>query len=91
MPYFDGTGPLGRGPLTGRGFGPCGDGYGFGFGRRGRGRGFGGGFFGFGRGYGRGYGMRPLTSAEEKEVLEDYRDSLKEELSAVDKELEGLE
>lgn len=35
MPYFDGTGPLGNGPLTGRGLGFCG------FGRR----------MGFGRGY----------------------------------------
>ena len=35
MPYQEGTGPLGRGPLTGRGFGPCG---------RGLRRGFGGGF-----------------------------------------------
>ena len=35
MPYQDGTGPLGRGPLTGRGLGPCGKGF-----RRGFGRGF---------------------------------------------------
>ena len=26
MPRFDGTGPMGRGPMTGRGFGPCGRG-----------------------------------------------------------------
>ena len=32
MPRFDGTGPLGFGPMTGRGFGPCG--YGRGYGRR---------------------------------------------------------
>ncbi|MCD6307771.1 MAG: DUF5320 domain-containing protein [Candidatus Latescibacteria bacterium] len=25
MPWFNGTGPRGRGPLTGRGFGKCGD------------------------------------------------------------------
>ncbi len=24
MPRFDGTGPMGHGPRTGRGFGPCG-------------------------------------------------------------------
>ena len=36
MPGFDGTGPLGYGSLTGRGFGPCGCGM-----RRGYGRGFG--------------------------------------------------
>lgn len=23
MPNFDGTGPLGKGPMTGRGLGPC--------------------------------------------------------------------
>lgn len=36
MPKFDGTGPRGEGPMTGRGFGPCGGGFG-----RGNGRGFG--------------------------------------------------
>ncbi len=53
MPFGDGTGPDGRGPVTGRGLGPCGDGTpryaGWG---RGRGR-FGGrgrGFFGWWRG-----------------------------------------
>jgi len=59
MPGFDGTGPLGQGPGTGRGLGPCGAGVrwfprfwgrGFGFGR---GRGF---AFGRGRGFGRGWG-----------------------------------
>lgn len=41
MPRFDGTGPNGQGPRTGRGMGPCGGGmrcggcgYGFGFGGR---------------------------------------------------------
>ena len=34
MPRFDGTGPMGYGPKTGRGFGPCGMGYGRGYGRR---------------------------------------------------------
>ena len=42
MPGFDGTGPSGLGPRTGRGMGPCGRGLGF---RRGYGRGM-----GFGRG-----------------------------------------
>jgi len=57
MPGQDGTGPLGLGPLTGRGFGPCGWGI-----RR-----------GFGRGYGRGFGFRrqvTLTKEEEKKILE---------------------
>jgi hypothetical protein len=34
MPRFDKTGPFGMGPMTGRGFGPCGFGGGFGFGYR---------------------------------------------------------
>ena len=33
MPKFDQTGPLGEGPLTGRGFGPCKGGSRAGFGR----------------------------------------------------------
>lgn len=33
MPNQDKTGPMGQGPMTGRGFGPCGGGY-RGFGRR---------------------------------------------------------
>ena len=33
MPRFDGTGPMGAGPMTGRGMGPCGRGFA-------RGRGF---------------------------------------------------
>jgi len=32
MPTQDGTGPQGKGPLTGRGLGPCGCGLGRGFG-----------------------------------------------------------
>jgi len=34
MPRFDSTGPLGQGPRTGRGLGPCGRGYGYGYGYR---------------------------------------------------------
>jgi hypothetical protein len=33
MPKFDGTGPRSEGPLTGRGMGPCGSGFGGGYGR----------------------------------------------------------
>ncbi len=38
MPQGDQTGPMGQGPLTGRGLGSCARGFGF---RRGFGRGFG--------------------------------------------------
>lgn len=87
MPLFDRTGPSGQGPLTGRGTGPCGGGLGgrFGFGRGSKlGRGFGRGL-GLGRGFGF-FGRAP-TESEEKELLEDYKKDLKQELSAVDKEL----
>jgi predicted DNA-binding protein (UPF0251 family) len=70
-PGFDGTGPMGAGPMIGgaRGFcNPAFAGYGpvygggFGYGRSyGQGRGFRRGFgpgFGWGRGYGRGFGWR---------------------------------
>jgi ferredoxin len=33
MPRGDGTGPMGKGPFTGRGMGRCGDGIGMGHGR----------------------------------------------------------
>ncbi|HDR15608.1 MAG TPA: hypothetical protein ENN79_09055 [Desulfobacteraceae bacterium] len=51
MPGFDGTGPAGYGPMTGRGRGYCAPGYGGAF-RRGFGGGFG---YGRGRGFGRGW------------------------------------
>ena len=59
MPGGDGTGPMGRGPMTGRAAGFCAEqstpgsttpGYGQGFGR-GRGRGIGRGYWGHGRGF----------------------------------------
>ena len=67
MPRGDGTGPMGMGPMTGRGAGYCagfsvpgymnaGPGWGY---RSGFGRGFGPGFGpGYGRGWGRGFGRR---------------------------------
>jgi len=76
MPGFDGTGPMGAGPMTGgaRGFcNPAGAAYGprygggFGYGRGlGRGRGFRGGFgpgLGMGRGYGKGLRGRAFYPA----------------------------
>ncbi len=67
MPGGDRTGPMGAGPVTGRGAGYCAGynmpGYmnpvwGRNFGQGGFGRGFGRGFgMGFGRGFGRGRGM----------------------------------
>ena len=70
MPGFDRSGPMGAGPMTGRGLGRCtpqgrqmlaGGGYGAGYGfGRGGGRGFGrGGGRGWGRGFGYGAGYGP--------------------------------
>ena len=78
MPGFNGTGPLGGGPMTGRGFGPCG--LGLGWRRR----------FGAGRGMGRYFTWSwPKTEEEEKEALAEYKKALQEELQDVEKELGG--
>ena len=79
MPLFDGTGPQGFGPQTGRSMGPCGDGYGYG--RRG---------FGFGRrGYGRGRGFRFWSASPSKvdikKDLDQYQKDLEEELDIVER------
>ncbi|MCK4539826.1 DUF5320 domain-containing protein [Candidatus Parcubacteria bacterium] len=60
MPYRNGTGPEGKGPKTGRGLGPCGDGT-----PRGNGRGLG---LGRGRGkpIGRGLGRNTDNNSEIK-------------------------
>jgi hypothetical protein len=64
MPGFDGSGPMGAGPMSGGGRGYCNipAGRGFGISRYGLGRGFRGGFgrggFKNARGYGRGLGWR---------------------------------
>jgi len=86
MPGFDGTGPLGLGPRTGWGFGPCAvptgrQGLGLGWRRR----------FGPGRGLGRYFGWRwPQTKEEQKKALAEYRKALEEELEDVKKEEEKL-
>lgn len=83
MPNRDQTGPLGQGPATGRGFGPCGKGLSRGFG------------FGCGRGFGRGLGKffgwnQPQTKEEQKQALTDYRKALEEELEDTKKLEEEL-
>lgn len=91
MPNRDRTGPRGQGPMTGRGLGPCGSGRaapGYG-----RGAAYGRGF-GFGRGlalrqgYGRGYGAfpaaQPSSSDQEKQILQ-------QELEAIKNRLDQLE
>lgn len=93
MPRRDGTGPIGMGALTGRGFGFCGNGF------YGRGNCYGMGFrervfgygprYGFGYGYGRGYEFR--DNITEKEFLEKQKELLKSQINIIDKELENLD
>lgn len=80
MPNFDGTGPQGMGPRTGRGFGPCG--LGLGWRRR----------FGAGRGMGRYFGNwgDPQTKEDKLKALSDYKKALEEELEDVKKEEEEI-
>lgn len=92
MPGRDGTGPMGGGPMTGRGLGVClgtaaagGAAY---FGVRslcrcGRG-------LGLGRGFGRGFSANAAFTGSEKDVLTSERDALKERLDVIDKKLESL-
>ncbi|OGV97394.1 hypothetical protein A2W24_03580 [Microgenomates group bacterium RBG_16_45_19] len=66
MPALDQTGPQGMGPLTGRGFGPCGRG--MGYGRR----------MGYGRGLNRYFGIKDLQDYQTalKEELEEVEEQL---------------
>jgi len=89
MPRQDRTGPMGQGPLTGMGFGPCGNGCGT---QRGFGRGF-----GFGRGRGMGFGRgfcyaapSALTEAEEKKILEAELNEIEAEKQEIAKRLKEL-
>lgn len=90
MPGGDGTGPMGRGAMTGRGFGICNDanvteyGIGFGFGRGlGCRR-------GFGRGFARNFQLNQTPSKTQKEFLTDQKKFLEERLNMVSKQLEEL-
>ena len=70
MPGYDETGPLGYGPRTGRGFGPCGRGFGF---KRGFRR------FGFRELY-----PRTLTKEELKEELAEEKKALQEKIKEIE-------
>jgi len=82
MPRQDKTGPLGQGPLTGRGLGPC---------NGGRSRGS-----GMGRGFGwraRSMQIMPIqqptviTKKQEKQFLEQNLNALKEEIKETEERL----
>lgn len=75
MPNRDKTGPLGNGPSTGRGFGPCGSGL-----KRGLGRGLCR-YFTWGQ---------SKTDEEKKQSLINYRKALEEELEVVKEQEEEL-
>jgi hypothetical protein len=77
MPGMDRTGPIGYGPLTGRGLGPCGRGLAF---RR-----------GFGRGFGWRY-VEPvnLTKEEQKKILEAELKEIEAEKQEIEKRLKEL-
>jgi len=98
MPGRDGTGPLGQGALTGRGLGVCtganarfyGAGRGFGTGR-GLGRGMRCGFgFGLGRGYGVGAYPAYTAGPAEKDILNEQKSILENQLEAIRKQLDSL-
>ena len=99
MPGFNGTGPNGAGPMTGRGMGPCAgnnvDARGFGAGR------------GMGRGLGRGAGRRGCgyasagfrfggwpayepTEEQKKEILNNKARFLENELKTINDEINRL-
>jgi len=67
MPYRDGTGPLGQGPATGWGRGPCGRVFGH--------------AYGYGRSFG--FGRRFFTNKDELALLEEEEKILKEDLAAI--------
>ena len=81
MPNFDGNGPRGIGPLTGRGLGPCGAGLRRGF-SRGMGRGF------------RRFAVVPqtmeLTQADEKKILQEELKEIELERKEIEKRLKEL-
>lgn len=78
MPARDGTGPMGQGPLTGRGLGPCGRGF-----RRGPRRGF-----GFRAGFSDYPQARPveLSKKERIKVLESEKAEIEAELKELKNE-----
>ena len=83
MPGQDKTGPLGQGPMTGRGLGPC---------RQGLASGR-----GMGRGFGRGFGLRQgfmqpqvITETQEKEILEKELEAIKAEQTEIEARLKEI-
>ena len=99
MPGGDKTGPMGQGPMTGRGAGNSGSQQGRGFiraRRGGFGRGRGGGFRhrhgqSFDDGRGRGPGFSPVDFNEEASELRAAPDRLRAQIESLEKRLARLE
>lgn len=89
MPGRDGTGPMGRGSMSGKGFGVCNEanmgGYGVGFGR---GLGLGTGF-GCKRGFGGPFAGETVVLSD-KEILSNQKELLQKRLDMVSKQLENM-
>ena len=75
MPFRDQTGPMGQGPMTGRGLGPCGGGMGYGR--------------GYGRGMGWRRWVQP-TAREEKEMIQEEMSVLKEQMKILEDRFKEL-
>ncbi|HPA25425.1 MAG TPA: DUF5320 domain-containing protein [bacterium] len=89
MPAFNGTGPKGIGPMTGRGLGPCERGQTY---SRGIGRGLGKGLKrGLGLGRGVSVGYRQLTKDEETINIKTYISDLEAELQDVNEYLKDFQ
>ncbi|NMB78534.1 MAG: DUF5320 domain-containing protein [Methanomicrobiales archaeon] len=89
MPGFDQTGPIGYGPGSGRGMGPCGRGMGMGRGAvQGAGR-----RFGRGRGFCRNMysESEPLSREAQKQLLEAELKRIEAEKTEITKRLTTLE
>ena len=80
MPFRDGTGPIGQGPMTGRGLGPCGGGMGYGRGRGWRRWGY----------YPPVYPSIEPTAREEKEMIQEEMSVLKEQIKILEDRFKEL-
>ena len=84
MPRRDGTGPIGRGSMTGRGFGVCTGANASGF-RRGMGMGLGLGLRGCRRGFGT---LNNAADTSDKGYLAEQKELLEKRLELINKQLE---
>jgi len=102
MPGFDGRGPMGAGPLTGKGRGRCGNAdvvygrrffrnrglsVGMGYG----GRGYGPGFGRWGGGYESPYGLSQMNTVMEIDALKAEAVSMRNALEMINREISNLE